>query len=172
MTERPPYEAYATILGVFATALAGATALSKVARKPPPDLSVVDLVALGGATFKGAHALTRERVGSFIRAPFVEGEAGTGEHERPAGDGFHQAIGELVTCSRCIGTWVAAGLGSSMVLTPRFGRLLVWCLNASAINDFLQAAFRALCATANTLEEGPSQARARAREPAPRTSSG
>ena len=65
---------------------------------------------------------------------------------------FHQAIGELVTCSRCIGTWVAAGLASTQVLAPRFGRLLTWTLGTAALNDFLQAGFSALSAKANELE--------------------
>ncbi len=55
-----------------------------------------------------------------------------------------QALGELVTCSRCIGTWVAASLAAMQVLAPRFGRLLTWSLAAAGANDFLQAAFAAL----------------------------
>jgi hypothetical protein len=38
------------------------------------------------------------------------------------------------------------------MLTPRFGRALTWTLAAGAANDFLQAAFAALCAKANELE--------------------
>ena len=56
--------------------------------------------------------------------------------------GLDQAIGELVTCSRCVGTWAAAGLGVTQVLAPRFGRLLTLTLAAGAINDFLQAGLR------------------------------
>ena len=35
----------------------------------------------------------------------------------------------------------------------RFGRALTWTLGAAAANDFLQAAFSALCAKANELED-------------------
>ena len=66
---------------------------------------------------------------------------------------MQRAIGELVTCPRCLGTWTAAGLAATQMLTPRFGRLLVWSLGASAANDFLQAGFTALCAKANWLED-------------------
>ena len=55
-----------------------------------------------------------------------------------------QAMGELVTCSRCVGTWAAAGLATTQVLAPRFGRLLTWSLAAAGANDFLQAGFAAL----------------------------
>ena len=66
---------------------------------------------------------------------------------------WEQAIGELVTCSRCAGTWVAAGLASTQILAPRFGRLLTWTLGAAGFNDFLQAGFATLTAKANELQE-------------------
>ena len=74
----------------------------------------------------------------------------TSEAYSPTGD-QPQAIGELVTCSRCVGTWAAAGLASTQILAPRFGRLLTWSLGAAAANDFLQAGFRALTEKANQL---------------------
>jgi hypothetical protein len=152
MTEansRPPYEAYATIAGAFFGGLAVVAAL---ARRSPPS-SAVDFAALAAATFKASRTLSRERVGAFVRQPFVEGDAEIGEEEEPAGKGLQRALGELVTCPRCLGTWTAAGLASTQILTPRFGRLLTWTLGASAANDFLQAAFTALCEKANRLEE-------------------
>ena len=111
----------------------------------------LDLVALSAATFKASRTLSHERVASFVREPFVEGD-----EERPAGEGLQRALGELVTCSRCVGTWVAAGLDSSQMVAPRFGRALTWTLGAAAANDFLQAAFAALCAKTNELEQRPS----------------
>ena len=143
----PPYEAYAAIVGAF---FAGLGVVSLLSRRSPPA-SALDLVALSAATFKASRTLSRERVGSFLREPFVEGT-----EERPAGEGIQRALGELVTCSRCVGTWVAAGLASSQMVAPRFGRALTWTLGASAANDFLQAGFNALCAKANELEEKPS----------------
>jgi Protein of unknown function (DUF1360) len=146
---QPPHHAYATIAGTFFGGLAVVAAL---ARRSPPGRAL-DLIALSAATFKASRALSRERVGSFVRQPFVEGDADTGEEERPAGTGLQRAVGELVTCPRCLGTWSAAALASAQMLTPRFGRLLTWTLGASAANDFLQAAFTALCAKANRLED-------------------
>jgi hypothetical protein len=141
---QPPYEAYATIVGAF---FAGLGVVAALARRSPPA-TALDLVALSAATFKASRTLSHERVASFVREPFVEGE-----EERPAGEGLQRALGELVTCSRCVGTWVAAGLASSQMVAPRFGRALTWTLGAAAANDFLQAAFTALCAKANELEE-------------------
>lgn len=144
----PPYEAYAAIAGAF---LAGLGIVAALARRSPPA-SALDLVALSAATFKASRTVSRERLASFVRQPFVEGEADRGEDERPAGEGFQRAMGELVTCPRCIGTWSAAALASTQMLTPRFGRALTWTLAAGAANDFLQAGFAALCAKANELE--------------------
>jgi hypothetical protein len=149
VNERPPYEAYATIAGAF---FGGLAVVAAIARRSPPG-SALDLAALAAATFKASRALSRERVGSFVRQPFVEGDADLGEEEQPAGSGIQRAIGELVTCPRCLGTWTAAGLASAQMLTPRFGRLVTWTLGASGASDFLQAAFTALCEKANRLEE-------------------
>ena len=153
--ERAPYEAYAAIAGTFVTGLA---AVAAVARRPPPA-TALDLVALSAATFKAARTLSREKVASFLREPFVEGEAGLGARERPEGEGFQRAVGELLLCTRCVGTWSAAALASTQMLAPRFGRLVTWSLAAGAANDFLQAGFAALCAKANELEEEPQTTR-------------
>jgi hypothetical protein len=88
-------------------------------------------------------------VTSFLRTPFVKGEAHTGESEEPVEGGLEQAIGELVTCTRCVGTWAAAGLAATQILAPRFGRMLTWSLGAAAANDFLQAGFTALARKSN-----------------------
>jgi hypothetical protein len=143
-TGRPPYEAYAAIAGTF---VAGLGVVAALARRSPPA-SALDLVALSAATFKASRTLSRERVASFVREPFVEGK-----EERPAGEGIQRALGELVTCTRCVGTWSAATLASTQMLAPRFGRALTWTLAAGAANDFLQAAFAALCAKVNELEK-------------------
>ena len=50
------------------------------------------------ATFKAARTIARDDVTSFIRAPFVEGDAGGDNDEEPLETGdLQQAIGELVT---------------------------------------------------------------------------
>jgi hypothetical protein len=144
ITERPPYEAYAAIAASF---VAGLGVVAALARRSPPA-TALDLVALAAATFKASRTLSREKVASFVREPFVEGR-----DEHPAGQGARRAVGELVTCTRCVGTWSAAALASTQMLAPRFGRALTWTLAAGAANDFLQAAFSALCAKANELEE-------------------
>jgi hypothetical protein len=151
---RPPYGAYAAITGVFAGGLAVAGGFARLLGRDPREHTFLDLVALSAATFKVARTIARDEVTSFIRDPFVEGHAHEGDDEQPVQTGgIDQAIGELVTCSRCIGTWVAAGLATTQILAPRFGRVLTWTLAGAGINDFLQAGFAALTHKANELEE-------------------
>jgi hypothetical protein len=153
-TERkPPYEAYAAITGAFVGGLALAGGLARLLGRDPRENTWLDLAVLSAATFKTARTITRDEVTSFLREPFVEGDAHSGDEERPVQTGgVEQAIGELVTCSRCIGTWAAAGLATTHVLAPRFGRLLTWSLAGAGINDFLQAGFAALTQKANEME--------------------
>jgi hypothetical protein len=140
-------------MGTFAGVLATAGALGRLLDRDPQCQTPLDLVVLGLASFKAARTVARDEVTSFIRQPFVRGEAHSGEGEEPVEGGMAQAVGELVTCTRCAGTWVAAGLASTQLLAPRFGRLLTWSFAAAAANDFLQAGFAALKEKANELEE-------------------
>jgi len=153
MKRRPPYGSYATIMGGFAAGLMGAGALARRFDRNPACQTALDLVVLSLASFKAARTLANDEVTSFLRQPFVKGEAHEGEDEEPVEGGMEQAIGELVTCSRCVGTWAAAALAFSQILAPRTGRLLNWSLAAAGANDFLQAAFAALSSKANALEE-------------------
>ncbi len=139
-------------MATFAGGLVAAGAASRRFGRDPQCQTALDLVVLSAAAFKAARTLSRDKVTSFVREPFVEGEAYDGDEEPVHTGGPQQAIGELVTCSRCIGTWAAAGLASTQILAPRFGRLLTWSLGAAAANDFLQAAFSALTTKANELE--------------------
>jgi hypothetical protein len=141
---KPPYVAYAGIVGTFAGGIAAAGVLGRMLDRDPQCQSALDLVVLSAASFKAARTLSHDEVTSFLRDPFVCGQAHEGGEEPVETGDLSQAIGELVTCSRCIGTWVAAGLAATQVLAPRFGRLLTWSLAAAGANDFLQAGFAAL----------------------------
>jgi hypothetical protein len=148
-----PHGAYAAIMATYLAGLAGAGLLAKLLGRDPEEHRPIDLAVLGVATFKMARTLARDEVTSFIRDPFVEGEAHEGGEDPVETGDLRQAIGELVTCTRCIGTWVAAGLTATQVLAPRFGRILTWSLAAAGANDFLQAAFAALAHKSNELEQ-------------------
>jgi hypothetical protein len=140
-------------MGTFVGGIAVAGALARLLDRDPRSDGPLDLLVLGAATFKASRTITRDEVTSFLREPFVEGEAHEGGEEPVETGDLRQAVGELVTCSRCVGTWVAAGLASTQILAPRFGRMLTWSLAAAGVNDFLQAGFSALAAKSNELEQ-------------------
>ena len=150
--ESPPYSAYAAITATFVGGLAAAGALARALGRDPRDNTTLDLAVLGLAAFKASRTIARDEVTSFMREPFVEGSAHEGGEQAVETGDLRQAIGELVTCSRCIGTWVAAGLAGTQIVAPRFGRLLTWTLATAGVNDWLQAGFAALTHKSNELE--------------------
>ena len=148
-----PHQAYAVIMGTFAAGLAGAGLLAEALGRDPEEHRPIDLIVLGIATFKAAQTISHDEVASFLRDPFVVGEAHEGGEDAVETGDLRQAIGELVTCPRCIGTWVAAGLTCTQVVAPRFGRVLTWSLAAAGANDYLSAGFAALTNKSNELEQ-------------------
>jgi hypothetical protein len=134
---------YAAITGSYLGAVAVVAARAR--RHALPRHTALDAAMLTLATFKAARTLARDNVTSFIREPFVETEADdlTSEHAVETG-GPRQAIGELVTCTRCIGAWAAVGLVAAETVSPSFGRVLIRSLALGGANDWLQAGFAAL----------------------------
>jgi Protein of unknown function (DUF1360) len=148
----PPYGAYAAIVGTFVGGLGAAGVAARALDRNPACQTPLDFVVLAAASFKAARTLARDEVTSFVREPFVAGEAHEGGEEPLETGDLRQAIGELVTCSRCGGTWAAAALATTQILAPRFGRLLTWSLAAAGANDWLQAGYAALTSKSNEIE--------------------
>jgi hypothetical protein len=139
-----PLKSYAALATVFNVALA--TGLAATKDDLPERFSPLDLLLLGVATHKYSRIVTKDRVTSFLRAPFVryEGKAGPSEvSETPRGEGAQRAIGELINCPFCIGMWVASGLGVGFVAAPRVTRFLAGVGAALAVADFLHLAHAA-----------------------------
>jgi len=152
-TNRAPHTAYAAIVSTYAGGLATAALLARLLGREPREQSALDLAVLSAATFKASRTIARDEVTSFIRDPFVEGEAHEGGEDPVDTGDLRQAIGELVTCSRCVGTWVAGALTATQIVAPRLGRVLTWSLAAAGANDFLQAGFAALTSKSNEIEQ-------------------
>ena len=115
-----------------------------------------ELVPLGAATFALAKVVAREKIGTWVREPFVE----QGPDHRPVeprGRRLRRAVGELITCTRCAGAWSALAVVGLRATSPHAGRLVASVLATSAVNDFLQAAFRVLTERANNEAENPAQ---------------
>jgi hypothetical protein len=137
---------YAAINAVYAALAAGLLYATRERAGDDP-IAVRELVPLSAATFALSKVIAREKVGTWLREPFVEHD---GHGPRPTGRRLQRAIGELVTCTRCVGAWSALGIVGLRVATPNAGRTVTTVLAASAANDWMQAGFRWLCRRADS----------------------
>ena len=96
---------YALLNGVWLALITGLVAASR-GRTSEDPIELRELVPLSAATFALSKAVARERIGSWVREPFVDEE----HHRKPRGGHLRRAVGELVTCTRCVGTWSALGV--------------------------------------------------------------
>jgi hypothetical protein len=113
-----------------------------------------EVVPLGVATFALSKLVAKEKVEAWVREPFVEH---TEHGRRPKGEGLRYVMGELLTCTRCVGMWSALGLVGLRVLRPRESRVVNAVLGATAVNDVSQAAFTWLTAKTTTTERAASR---------------
>ncbi|MFE9773192.1 DUF1360 domain-containing protein [Streptomyces sp. NPDC005931] len=140
-----PLGGYAALATTFAAGV-GAFALAARRRgvRLPDTVPPWDLALLATATFKGSRLLSRDKVTSFLRAPFTRRrtDAESGEvTDQPTGTGARRAVGDLVTCPFCTSAWVAGGLVAYYACAPRAARLLCAGLTAVTAADWLQHAW-------------------------------
>ena len=100
-----------------------------------------ELPLLGLATFALAKTVAREKIGTWVRDPFIE-ESPDRHPVEPRGQGLRRAVGELLQCTRCVGAWAALVVVGVRAAAPRGGRTAAAVLATAGINDFLQAGFR------------------------------
>ena len=143
----PPFGGYALMTAVFGTAFGGALVAARASgRELPERVSTQDVLLVGVASHKLSRLISKDRITSFVRAPFTEFEerAGHGEvDEKPRGRGLRRSFGELLTCPYCLAQWVTAGFAVGLVYAPRATRLVATVYTAEAISDFLQLAYKA-----------------------------
>ena len=138
-------EDYAAINAVYAVLLAGVVVATRERVKRDP-IGAGELLPMGAATFAVSKVIAREKIGTWVREPFVEDASHGGT---PRGRRIQRALGELVTCSRCVGAWSALGVVGLRAASPSAGRLVTAILATSAVNDWAQAGFAWLRGRAN-----------------------
>lgn len=110
---------YVTLIGIFwALFLA---LLPRRGERRPLDLGPLDLTMLGFATFRLGRLAVDDRVTLPLRAPFTgvqPDETGVGENTVAEGAGARKALGELISCPTCVGTWAAAFLVYGLRVAP------------------------------------------------------
>jgi hypothetical protein len=139
-------EDYAALNAVYAALLAGLVFATR-GRSSEDPVRPIELLPLGAATFAVSKAVAREKIGTWVREPFVDDPVHGG---KPRGNRIQRAVGELVTCSRCVGTWSALGVVGLRVASPSASRIVTSVLATSAVNDWLQCGFAAMRRRANT----------------------
>jgi hypothetical protein len=140
-------EDYAAINAVYAALMAVVVVAARERARQDP-IRAAELLPMGAATFAVSKVIAREKIGTWVREPFVEDASHGG---RPRGRRIQRALGELVTCSRCVGAWSALGVVGLRAASPDAGRLVTAILATSAVNDWAQAGFAWLRGKANQL---------------------
>ena len=142
-----PLGSYAGITALFNLLLAGFLLAAKLTGRPLPDRVALGDVVLGGvATHSLSRLIAKDKVLSFLRAPFARFEeaGGPAEVEEAArGRGVQRAIGELVTCPYCVALWIAALFNYGLVLRPSVTRLVGSIFSTIALADFLHLLYAA-----------------------------
>jgi hypothetical protein len=144
---------YALLSLAYGAALAG---LARQARLSEP-VPAAELVPLSAASFALSKLVVHEKVETWVRRPFLDEQP---DGRRPKGRRLRYAVGELMSCTRCLGAWSALGLVGLRSLNPAAARTVTTVLAVSAANDFLQSGFSLLCRRADA-------ERRRAETPAP-----
>ena len=140
---------YAALEAVFLSGLLGVIGLARrQERAGGGAIERSDLPVLAIATFALADMLAKEKVSTWLREPFVH-EGADHKPAAPEGSGIRYAIGELLTCTRCVGTWSALALVGLWTASPAAGRITTSVLGLAGTNDLLQSGFRLLAERTN-----------------------
>jgi uncharacterized protein DUF1360 len=141
-----PLGPYLVLNAVFGAGLGGSLLAAKRSGRVLDRPGAVDVVLAGLATQKISRVLAKDKVTSFLRAPFTRFKEGAGYgelSEEPRGSGMRYAIGELVVCPYCLAQWVVAGFAVGWVHAPRTTRLLAAMWAAQSVADAAQLAYSA-----------------------------
>lgn len=144
--EQRPLAAYAVLTGAFFAALGGALAAARARDREIDRPGALDLAMHGLAIQKVSRLIAKDKVMSFMRAPFTRFQEASGQgelEEAPRGDGMRYAVGELLVCPYCVAQWVAGGLAVGHIFAPRTTRFLSAMWAAQGLADGVQLAYSA-----------------------------
>jgi hypothetical protein len=128
-------------------------------------LGWLDLVLLIFATYRMGHLIAYDRVTEPLRQFFTDtlpDPTGAGETVEAKGEGFQQAMGQLICCPICSGTWAAALMVYALYLWPEPTRVFLVIMAAVGAAEILNSLSESLAWTGQyqrTLTGGQMQAR-------------
>jgi hypothetical protein len=142
-----PLISYALLTAAFQAGLGGSIARAARSQTGLPErIGATDIALLEVATHRLSRLITKDRVTSFMRAPFTRYQESAGPSEvseQARGVGAQRAIGELLVCPYCVGQWVAGGMFIGLVRAPRVTRLIAAIYASLTISDLLQLGYQA-----------------------------
>jgi hypothetical protein len=140
-----PLGGYAALASVFGTGLTAFAVYAKASgHSLPRSVPPWDVLLLGVATYKTARLLSKDKIASFVRAPFTRRKEAAGPSEvndEPRGHGLRRSVGELVACPFCLSVWVSGALVCGYVAAPAATRTVAAGLSAVTVADWLQYAW-------------------------------
>jgi hypothetical protein len=139
---------YAALNIAYGALLTGVVVATRDRTREDP-IATRELIPIAAATFALSKVVAREKIGTWMREPLVVVRDG---ERRPRGRRLRRAVGELVTCTRCVGAWSALTVVGLRMVDPPAGRTVANVLAASAVNDWLQAGFKWLTTETNLTE--------------------
>jgi hypothetical protein len=143
--EPKPLGGYATLTAAFNVLVVAYAVAHRRSRSGLPErIPVADVLLMSAGTYKLSRLLTKDKVTSFLRAPFTryEGQGAPSEvSEEPRGSGLQRSIGELLVCPYCMAQWVGAGFIATYLSRPAVARAAAALFTIVAGADFLQQAW-------------------------------
>lgn len=103
-------------------------------------------VLLGGiAVYRAANVVSNEAVMKPLREPFVNVEHKDGKDiEVPKRKGFYGAMGSLLYCPSCTGTWISMIIFYAYLFSPDITSAIVIILALSGIERLLTSLYNLL----------------------------
>lgn len=134
--ESRPYGYYAFLITLFNLIFGGFIMLYRRTQHPLDQVSGLDVALLGLATLRMSKLVSEDEITAVIRKPLIKEEAG---QKQPRGHGIRWALGRLVLCPTCTGTWIAAFLTYALHLSPRYTRPFLAMMSASGASQLSDA---------------------------------
>jgi hypothetical protein len=123
-----------SLVGAFlaTTGLAGSRERSRLAAHP------FDIALTGLAAHRIGRMIAFEKVAEPLREPFtatVPDESGADDTVVARGRGLQWALGELLSCPICVGTWAALGLSIGRLVLPGPTRFVIRVLAIAGLAE-------------------------------------
>lgn len=147
--KREEYATKLTLIGIFLS-IFGIFAGPLIKKSEGGEgfmLKPYELLMLALSTFRLGRMVSYDEVMEPVREPFtktIPDSSGSGKTVAPQGKGVTYALGQLLSCPVCSGTWIAAGLVYSLYKLPSPTRLFMAIMSAIGAAELLNSLNEAL----------------------------